>query len=529
MTSYLLALAIAAASLIRLLPYLLTGIPYHTDTYALLPLMELLKHRTPVDLTPEAGFDRYNVYWPGVIAYAVVHSEVTGLGPSGLTVITVPVVNSLSVPILAVFLRVLGMPKGPSTVASLIYGLAGSEAVIGAGVTKEGYAFTLLASALALSALTVLSGCGRSACLALITYVALALTHHLTSAVALLLAYYLLVSYLAGSVLTSRLLKASALVAAKTIVFATYVLVYSWRALPTLTLLSESDAISLFAYELVVPLPIWLSLIARRPLIRLTKLWLVSIYALTVLLAVLSTRVSLVFGAPTVSYYELLLFAPYLLLSLIAIAFADKIVPRVHLSVFTHLTLLGLLGVGYYLIFGSPALLSEAYRLGTFVYLGISVLAAYGFYVVRVRKLRVLLSAVLLLTSLACMYVVPYTAFHSGYVGGSQRVYHYSDLVTADYVSAYGGGSSVFCGDLRLSYLLYLREEVDVYSGLKYLTRMSGLDCYLVVNELFRDVGYVAFDYGIPVYLGDDTFANNQRVYVGGRNVIVAPRSIARG
>ncbi|MCS7108357.1 MAG: hypothetical protein N3G48_07360 [Sulfolobales archaeon] len=529
MINYLIILTITATSLTRLLPYLLTGIPYHTDTYALLPLMELLKHRTPIELTPEAGFDKYNIYWPGVITYAVVHSEVTGLRPSDLTVIAVPVVNSLSVLILTVFLRVLGMPKKPSIIASLIYGLAGSEAVIGAGVTKEGYAFTLLLFTLALSAYTIFKGCNRSAFLTLITYVTLTFTHHLTSVVAALLIYYLLISYLAGDVLMMRLLKASALVATNVLILATYVFVYSGRALPTLTLFSESDMISLFAYKLVTPLPIWLSLITRKPLIKLIKLWFVSIYVLTASLAVLSTRVSLVFGAPTVSDYELLLFTPYLLHSLIAITFVGKILSHIHLSFFTYLTLLGLLGVEYYLIFGSPALISEAYRLSTFIYLGISVLAAYSFYVVKVKKLKILLSTVLLFTSLACIYVVPYTALHSGYVGGSQRIYHYSDLITADYVSAYGGSSNVFCGDLRLSYLLYLRKEVDVYGGLKYLTRMSGLNCYLVVNELFRDVGYVAFDYGIPVYLGDDTFVNNQKIYVGGRNAIVAPKSIVGG
>ncbi|MEM4684696.1 MAG: hypothetical protein QW133_01035, partial [Sulfolobales archaeon] len=133
MTKHIMTLIITVA-LIRLLPYLITGIPYHTDTYALLPLMDLLNVKTPTHLTPDDGFDNYNIYWPGIITYSVVHSVVVGMVPRTLTPITVPIINSLSILPLIAFLRSLGSSRTHSLVTTFIYGLVGTEVILGAGV-----------------------------------------------------------------------------------------------------------------------------------------------------------------------------------------------------------------------------------------------------------------------------------------------------------------------------------------------------------------------------------------------------------
>ncbi len=517
---HLLLLTLTTISLVRLMPYLLTGIPYHTDSYALLPLMDLLKIKTPTELSPHTGFDNYNVYWPGVITYAVLHSEVIGLKPSSLTPITLPVINSLSILPFAVMLRVLGMSRAASLAASLIYGLAGTEAVLGAGITKEGYALTLAMLVMYLTTLIVLRYSKYVVYLTLMTYLTLVLTHHLTSVITLLIITYLALSYLAGKVLVSRLKVLSAVLAVNSLMLTSYIYVYSGRALPVLATLTEADAISLIAYEVTAMLPVWFSLIVRRELTDLIKLWFVIAYISVIALALLSTRVELTLGAIRVGPYELVLFTPYLVVAAVAVFSVGRVCEQ-YLSTFTYLTVLGLLGIEYYLIFGSPGLIGEAYRLSTFMYIWVAVLAAYT---LSTSRFKVLVGMLIVAALLICVYVVPYTAFNSGYVGGSQRTYLESDLLIAEYVRNYGG-REVFCGDLRFMYLLYPSVNVDVSGGLKYLLRTSNLNCYLVVNELFKDVGYIASLYGVPVSFDSGMLVNNSLIYTGGRNSMISPKN----
>jgi len=517
MTKHIMTLIITVA-LIRLLPYLITGIPYHTDTYALLPLMDLLNVKTPTHLTPDDGFDNYNIYWPGIITYSVVHSVVVGMVPRTLTPITVPIINSLSILPLIAFLRSLGASRTHSLVTTFIYGLVGTEVILGAGVTKEGYALTLLMVLLLLNAL-IFKGYTQSAYLALITYLALIITHHLTSVIGLLLTAFTLIAYLVGEVVVRRLTIALAVQVVSTALLIIYIYTYSGRGLSILAMMGVSDIISLIAYEVTMTLPILFSVMMRSWLNSMIKVWFLGAYALVVILAILGTKVELALGAPRISTTELAFFTPYLIIALLSIAYVGRL-GRTCLNVFAYLVILGLLGVEAYFIFGTPGLISEAYRTSTFMYLGVSILAAYatlavkGRYKAYVMRLTI---AVALITS-ACL--VPYVAFYSSHIGGSQRIYLPSDLSTANYISRYGG-DEMFCGDLRFSYLFY-PKRVDTYGGLKYLLRGLPPNCYLVVNELVVDVGYVASAYGVPVSINNAL--DDPIIYIGGRNFIVIPK-----
>ena len=512
---------IVSTVLIRLIPYLSTGVPYHTDTYAVLPLMDLLKLKTPTELTPTSGFDSYNVYWPGLIVYAVVHSLITGYGPKELTPITLPIINALSTLPLIVLLRSLGMSKNSSVITSLIFGLVGTESVLGAGVTKEGYALTIMMTVLALTSLAVIRGLKNSYYLLVITYSSLIITHHLLSVITLVMISYLIITYLTGEVFIKRLVLSLSVLLINSATLLTYIYSYSINALPIIKTLTTSDIISLVAYEYVATLPIILSVIVRNELRRLIRLWFVGIYVLVALLTIAVSRVEVVFNAPTVSTYELVLFTPYLIIALLGLVSVGRVCER-YLSTFTYLVVLGLVGIELYLIFGTPGLISEAYRLSTFIYLGTSILTAYTVTTVKSKSVKTLMLTTLSIALLVSTYVVPYTAFNSTYVGGSQRVYLPSDIVASDFIRYYVGNVSV-CGDLRLKYLLYLDVGVDVGGGLKYLLNYSRLNCYLVVNDLFREVGYVALAYGVPVHVGDHVFRDNSLVYVGGRNSLVIP------
>ncbi len=519
--NHLVIMLLTSTALIRLIPYLITGVPYHTDTYAILSFTELLKSKTPTELIPNSGLGNYEIYWPGVAIYGIIHSVITGLGIKELTSITVPIINSLSTLILIPMLRSLGMSKTYSVIAALVFGLVGTEAVLGAGVTKEGYAAALMMTTLTLTSLAIIRGFSNAYYLVVLTHSSLIITHHLTSVVTLLMMAYLITAYLSSKVLIKRLLTSLAVLAINALTLLTYIYLHSIKALPTLTALTASDIISLITYEYIATLPIWFSLISRSELKYLIRLWFAAIYVLVVALSIAAARVEIAYAAPRISAYELLLFTPYLVIALLGIISVGRISERC-LSTYTYLVVLGFVGIELYLIFGTPGLISEAYRLSTFLYLGISILVAYTLSIIKSKYLRSMISLMISAALMMSAYVAPYTAFSSGYVGGSQRIYLPSDILLRDFIKYYIGNITV-CGDLRLHYLLYLYVDVDTYSGLLYLLNYSRLKCYLVINELFKEVGYIALQYGIPVNVDDYVLRDNSLIYVGGRNSLVGP------
>ena len=519
----LLLLILATAYAIRITPYLVSGVPYHTDTWAMLPVINVLLEKTPVPLSPDVGFDNYNVYWPGLALFAAVLSNVVGLRPIHLLPLASPFVSSLSTLMLYAFLRRIGSRPSEALVASLFFGLAGGEAILTAGVTKEGYALPLFVLMLFLLSKGIREDNIRFTLLNLAVIPTLALSHHLTSVVALSLISYFILSHALYPESRVGALRWSFLISlAFAFLLYVYFFVYAYEALPFR--LSETDLTSIIGYQVLSFTSFLLSpVLLSRPSLWV-KRWIIAALILVLGLVIAALNIHVMVGAPTLSPIDLILTSPYMATSVLAVLgseIAEKTWGRSGIA-FIGMWIIGLLAVELYIVFGTPGLPSDAYRLANFLYGGVVILASNGW--LRIKRRRFVSTLILALIVGGMLFTLPYTSFLSGPLGGSQRVYSTHDLAQADWIARYCHGAKVH-GDLRLSYLLYMKVDVEVRDALSFLL---GEGCppkgCLVITKLMEQVGFVATAYGIPIDSHVLAFLpNDQRlslVYSSWRNQI---------
>lgn len=518
----LLLLILVVAFSLRLSPYLISGVPYHTDSWTMFPLVDTLLEKSPVPLRPEMGFDDYNIYWPGLPLFAAFLSNVVGIKPILLLPIASPLVSSFSILILYSFLRRMGSNTCSALTASLLFGLAGGEAVLTAGVTKEGYALPLFLLFLFLLATGLRNGSAKFGLSLLVLIPALILSHHLTSVVALVLSAYLLFSNLLYPESRGSSLRWTALIL---LVFGLSLLAYFYfhagKALPFR--LGETDATSLMAYQILFLLPFVLSPSFIRKPSYWVRLWIRLALALAVGLMLAALKLRIMIGAPTISVIDLLLLSPYVCAAFLAVFGAgqfERTCGRGGIT-FIGFWILGFLAIELYIIFGTPGMPSNAYRIGNFLFMGVLILTSSS-YVSFGRK-RILGTILLSLVVVGMGFTLPYTSFLSGPIGGSQRVYSEQDVVQARWILERCHG--VVYGDIRLSYLLYNRLNVSVHAVLPFLLGESKPpEGCLVLTKLMKEVGYIASAHGIEldpqVLISLNSYKRASLVYSSEKNMI---------
>lgn len=126
------------ALILRLYPYLVTGLPFGIDAWAPVRNTELILEHTPINLDDEV-FDGYNNYWPANSIFGAIVSEVTSLPPIQAMAIFLPVTGATTILIFyALIKRFCNIEI--AFLASLIFAVSFTHAFFTAGVTKETYA-----------------------------------------------------------------------------------------------------------------------------------------------------------------------------------------------------------------------------------------------------------------------------------------------------------------------------------------------------------------------------------------------------
>ena len=497
--------AVAAVSFaLRFVPYALSGVPYHTDTWPQIENANVLLSRTPVPLSPASGFDNYNVYWPGLTLFTAVLSRLLGAGPYWLMPVAAPVVSSLSFVILAVFLRRLGMGLASSSLSSLISGVVLGSTLITAGATKEAYAFPLMFTFALLFTISLKEGRIGFISLSLLTFVSLLISHHLTSVVSILLAVYLLAFEL---VAVKRRLdwpaaRCIAAVVAATVFSLYYFFIYASPV--QLVVITPSFVISVVSYELAMLLPLSLGLGLSRGG-AFAKYWTSGVLCLALFLPLYSVGFSVTANAPVIPAWLLLIAAPYLVILVLSVP--SYLLSHAHgwhgglgFSAFWGL---GLLGILMFEAFGTPGDMGVALRIADFVFpaavvAAVSLLSRLGSG--GVRKLG--LASLTVFVAASSLIGVLWVSYASGQLGGSQRVYFQSDVAAAGWVAAHASSGERIYGDARYSYLMSLHPSVNVLLGggyrVVYTGSFSSPGC-LILSSLISQVGYVGGEYGLPV------------------------------
>ena len=312
----LLLFPFAVAVLLRIYPYLVYGVPYSTDSWSPIRNTQQLLAYTPTTLGGNPVFDSYNIYWPANSIFGAVASLVFGVSPINIMPLIFPVVASVSVIIFFLVVEKISGSVVVASIASLLLATAGVDAIFTAAVTKETYAEPLFMVSILL---LLWKTDRRSGALFGITSMALALSHHAT-ALLLLVVAAAIVSV--DSVLLARrgepIGRKPLLVVISGGITLAYFLLYADSGLgPLSSLVTVQSALLVFAFLTVFVAPV-----AYHAVSRPTKLLLAEggfVLALAVGVLAIGTRVTLIPTAPAVSSTLLYSAIPYILGGVLAV------------------------------------------------------------------------------------------------------------------------------------------------------------------------------------------------------------------
>ncbi|MDG6988625.1 MAG: hypothetical protein JRN21_04790 [Nitrososphaerota archaeon] len=500
----ILAAIVAAGFLLRVFPYLSSGFPYHTDTFPQLANVRNLVSRTPVPLSPSGGFDSYNIYWPADALFFAVTTVLLGAPPVASMPIVGPFVTSLTAVLFFALVRSFGLSARTSAIAALLFEVAGGTVMISTGVTKEGFAIPLMVLVLLLLNLWLRDGRKGALGLSAVAFGVLLAAHSLTSVVGLLLASYLAMAYVVVPGGDRRRVGATVgVLSLFAVVSYLYFYVYAVSNLPYP--LQPSDVIAVFGYEVLLTAPVWLAGAFRSDVFKWAGAW----------MGVLALGVSGLFGSalafhflldsPVVSPYVIALAAPYLAVAFLASAGArlSGKTPGSRGAVFASLWALGILGMVGFSVFSTPGVIGTTMRILDFVYPGAAILgaAALSLFIGSGKARAAAGIAVLGVLVVGSAYVVPYSAYWSGPIGGSQRVFSQAEASALGWTERAPANVTV-SGDVRLSLLAsyYTGEHVSSEGEYLFLAGVGGppAGCMLVDRLIFQ-VGFIGGTYGLPV------------------------------
>ncbi|MEM2323514.1 MAG: hypothetical protein QW071_03070 [Candidatus Bathyarchaeia archaeon] len=508
-------LPLAIAVFLRLYPTILSGYPFSTDAWPILGNTEILSKLTPVDLRDDTLFDGYNSYWPASTLYSVVLSRILGLDVFDTVRIGVPLSSALSIPIFYILVRIITGDWGLAFIASLILASSYPYSILTAGVTKETYANPIYILLILLYIYRFRNMYSRIV-LFILSSIALALSHHLTSIV-----YLSIVSSIAISELYDYILwgYTSFEKLSYTIIYAIVLWLYFWlyayRGL-RVTVAIE-DIASVASYQILALIPaLYLSsrpiISSRRGVFALS----LAAMAMVILAAYIPTARQVLEDLPKLPVYYMLYATPFMLASQMAIL-GFEYGRGYGWHRILALWISSILGLEAYSIFGGSSIGSIlAYRLINFVWPPLSILVASGlclayrsmggrgFRIVFARVMLAIYTAILLSSSIHDYYAsiwlkeryMGYFWLYKGYEYRSIR-----------YIASSIDSGLVLC-DVKMGYLasMYMGLDVDVLRGLRYLLGLSKVKPgILVVYSDMLSVGYVLYG-GCSVYLGETVY-----------------------
>jgi putative flippase GtrA len=496
-------LVLAVASLLRLYPTLISGMPFSTDSWPPIRNTELLVEHTPIRLNDEV-FDGYNNYWPANSLFGAVFSQTIGLEPRQAMALIFPVIGAFAILVFYALIDGLFEPE-VALMASMVFATAFSHAIFTAGITKEGYGNPLYLL-LILIFLRLEGGAGR-VLLFTITSIALALTHHLTPLVAIaVLSCMALARFMADLRSGSHLNKLSfPLVGVLAFATLAYYLLYAQEGFKVQ--LTASDWLSAASYQLAAFALAEYFAFKKPSQSRMRSLLMCSAAAAIPLLFIgVAVKTPIMPGAPVLPSRYLLYAIPFLLSSSLTYLGYQRIRgARIGHGVEALFWLNSVLGLEGFAVFGGSSLGSSlAYRAVNFLWPPLSLLCAVGLHRLYAaarkphgRGLTARLIAAATIITVATIALLNSYAVYAA-VSLGERYMGYFWLYTppeyraAEWVKGAAGGLTV-AGDVKALYLLkcYFNVDVDVLQGLRYLSGGAQRPQALFVYQQMFKNGYV--------------------------------------
>ncbi|MEM0358311.1 MAG: hypothetical protein QXL77_08100 [Candidatus Bathyarchaeia archaeon] len=495
---------------LRLYPTLVSDMPFSTDAWSPIKNAELLVAYTPIDIGNQTVFDGYNNYWPANSIFGAVMSQVTGLPPINVLATYMPLVGAVAILIFYVVARNL-FNTDVSFIASLVFATAFTHAYFTAGVTKETYAnplyFTLILTFLN-ERLTKRKGVIVAFAF---TSVALALAHHLTAAIAIIILvamtlFHQIEKFKGKSAKNRPSLQLTAVLA---VTVALYFLLYAHKGFKYA--LAPSDIISVASHQAVMfTLATYLAFKpytpkrARTAVVVLTF----SLMAAALLVTNLYAQIMPSF-TQNVQRHVLIYILPYYLAApFLYLGYQHQ--KRMEGSYEPLIWLLTILGLESYAMFSDP-IKTEALWLRTpnFLYPPLALFLAAGLIYTFSTRGKFPLHRFFKPMAVAILAAIIYLNVYSLYAAvnlqdrymGYHWLYRKEEFAGVSWLSSHSNQTTV-AGDVKIQYMArdYFKLKTDVIGGYQYLSGKSRNkpETLFIYHQMYKN-GYVLGYHGIDL------------------------------
>jgi len=464
------------AMLLRLYPYLVSGLPFAIDAWAPIKNTELLLQHTPINLDNQI-FDGYNNYWPANSLFGAIVSETTGLPPIQAMAIFLPITGATTILIFYALIKRIYNSQ-IAFIASIIFAVAFTHAFFTAGVTKETYANPLYILLLLIFLHQKIEKTKRIL-LFTVTSTTLALTHHLTTIITIVILSGIALARLIKTIKKGLPTNKSdfTLLAIITTITTLYLSLYAYKGFRyTLT---PSDWLSIASYQILTfTIALYLTSKTSKSTQRTTILISLGALAFGLVFTLLLIKKPFIPGLPVMPDRYLIYDSPYIIIPpLITLGYSYKkqshafIIPLFWLAVAAALE-------GYAIFANSPLSILFANRALNFLHPPMAILAALGLH--RLYKTNIkqptknLIKALTITTILFITILNTYSLYAA--ISLQEKYLGYSCLYQKQEFSAgkwltTNTNNPTIAGDWKITHLLkdYFRLKTDHLKALLYL------------------------------------------------------------
>jgi hypothetical protein len=540
---------ISISAFLRLYPSILNQAPWGTDGWPLIRISNQLLLHTPAAITGSPIFGYYDIYWPAASLFGSVSSLILNLPPIIIMPIIIPLASSFTALFLFVIVENITNSAKIACVASLLFTTASFDSIFTASVTKETFAEPVFMVGILLAYLLLFQNRSKrewkGIAIFAIIVVALAMSHHATALIFALIILSLafgraligfgghLFGY--GTFFQGSVASIVALPALSCGIVGGYLFIYALAAIPFQVTLQQVTFLSSF---LILSLAVAIYFSLERKLRKSNFLIPALIFVVGVLLFALSEFTRIFPLAPLIPGALAFDALPYLIAGGIVIAgyaIAQRMLYRPSFS-FLAIWIAVPIALFGYATFAAPDQAVNLYRLFTFLYAPVSVLAGIAFLplvnpngekknsrtAIKIACAIAIIFAVALLGSLQSYSAV---VQNQNLLGG-QWAYRPTDISAAMWTNQSSPSNVSIAGDTKISYLFsdYFGMSVNTVLGYNDLTSDLGkmITTPLVTYATMRENGYNLFLYGEPLPDGWQNFLINRSslVYDNGNDQI---------
>lgn len=464
------------ATLLRLYPYFVSGLPFAIDAWAPIKNTELLLQNTPINLDNQI-FDGYNNYWPANSLFGAAVSEITTLPPVQAMAIFLPITGASTILIFYALIKRIYNPQ-IAFIAAIIFAAAFTHAFFTAGVTKETYANPLYILLLLIFLHKRIEK-PKQILLFTVTSTTLVLTHHLTTIITITILTTIALARLVKATRKGLSANQRDFILLGILITVTVIDLTIYAHKGFRYTLTSSDWLSLASYQILAfTLALYLVSKSGRTNRRITIITSFGALLFGFTLTLILIKKPFISGLPVLPDRYLIYDSPYILIPALAtLGYSCK---KQHNNLMFPLLWLAVAAAleGYAIFANSPLSIMLANRALNFLHPPVAILAALGLYrLYKTNMKQPTKSFVKALTITIIMFITVLNIYNLyAAISLQERYLGYSCLYQKQEFSAgkwlaTNTINQTITGDWKITHLLkdYFHQKTDHLKALLYL------------------------------------------------------------